>query len=142
MQRLSDQMIECLLAHAQAESPKECCGAFFRDEESDVTILQPYTNKADHPEHEFLIDPMEYMQSKMIYGLPPVAFYHSHPHSPPNLSAKDTTLMDALVTCGLDVPMIVVGLQPSIEIRCYQRQGHVYRVLWKCAPAILKEVPA
>lgn len=147
MRPLSNLLIERLLAHIESELPKEACGAFFRDEQTDQTILQPYANMADDPIHEFLIDPVEYWQSKLIYGRHAAALYHSHPTTGPALSLKDMRLMDALERCGIMAPMIVVGLKPTIEIRCYQWHAHGYRVLWSCKmlwsckTATLKEVP-
>jgi proteasome lid subunit RPN8/RPN11 len=82
--------LECL-AHAREAAPDECCGLLLGrgDEIAEAVRAR---NVAEQPAARFLIDPADHfaaLRRARERGLDVVGFYHSHPSSPPEPSARD-----------------------------------------------------
>ena len=79
------------VAHARAAAPNECCGLLLGLGEDIVEAVRA-RNIADDPAKRFLIDPADHVAGRRDArqrGLDVVGFYHSHPASPPEPSARD-----------------------------------------------------
>ena len=80
-----------VVAHARAAAPNECCGLLLGLGEDIVEAVRA-RNIADDPAKRFLIDPADHIAGRRDArqrGLDVVGFYHSHPASPPEPSARD-----------------------------------------------------
>lgn len=88
-------MIEqAILAHAQADAPRESCGLIIRNEQGERYI--PYRNQSSDPENHFSIGFDDYIRAGQQGEV--VSVVHSHPGGEPYLSAADRT---AQVNSGL-----------------------------------------
>jgi proteasome lid subunit RPN8/RPN11 len=80
-----------IVGHAREAVPDECCGLLLgRDDE--IVEVAPARNVADDPRTRFLIDPADHfeaLRAARARGLAVIGFYHSHPASPPEPSARD-----------------------------------------------------
>ena len=83
-----------LRAHADRESPRECCGILIGRIVSDrvqVEQVIPGVNLA--PSHDlYLLDPEDFVRADTVasaLGFTVVGFYHSHPRGPARLSRTD-----------------------------------------------------
>jgi proteasome lid subunit RPN8/RPN11 len=80
-----------IAAHAREAAPAECCGLLLGRGDEIVEATRARNVAAD-PATRFLIDPADHfaaMRSAREHGLEVVGFYHSHPVSPPEPSARD-----------------------------------------------------
>jgi proteasome lid subunit RPN8/RPN11 len=80
-----------LVDHARAAAPDECCGLLL-GRGDDIVAALPARNIADDAARRFLIDPADHFAARRAArerGLEVVGFYHSHPHSPAEPSARD-----------------------------------------------------
>ena len=83
--------LDTLVDHARASAPKECCGLLLGRGDEIVEAFRA-RNVADEPRSRFLIDPADHfagLRAARARGLEVVGFYHSHPASPPEPSARD-----------------------------------------------------
>ena len=71
-----------ILAHAESEYPKECCGFVVNSNGRQIYI--PCKNVADDPENFFEIAPEEV--AKIYINYEPLAVVHSHPDGTSYLS--------------------------------------------------------
>ena len=90
-----------VVRHARETAPDECCGLLlgpivassrFGRTVADVVDASPARNIADDPTSRFFIDPADHfsaIRTARGRGLEVVGFYHSHPHSPAEPSARD-----------------------------------------------------
>jgi proteasome lid subunit RPN8/RPN11 len=82
--------LDCV-THARETAPDECCGLLLgRGDEIIVAVRT--RNRADQPRSRFLIDPADHFAGRRLARarrLEVVGFYHSHPASPPEPSARD-----------------------------------------------------
>lgn len=76
-----------IIAHAEAEHPRECCGLLFKGAEKGATIVKRCKNLAVPSEHDFEIDPGEIYGPKVTE--PPLAIYHSHTFDSSQISEAD-----------------------------------------------------
>ena len=93
--KISKQIYEAVIAHAQSELPNESCG-YFAGKDGQVSLFYPMTNIDASPEH-FSFDPKE--QFKVVkaareQSLDLLAVYHSHPSTPARLSEEDIRLFN------------------------------------------------
>ena len=82
--------LECV-AHAREAAPDECCGLLLGCGGEIVEAVRA-RNAADDPARRFLIDPADHfaaLRAARERGLDVVGFYHSHPASPAEPSARD-----------------------------------------------------
>lgn len=121
---ISQSIIGQLFGTAAISAPREMCGLLFPESQWYLVV-----NMAQDPEHEFLIDPIDYVRACMLMDGKPWAVVHSHPTKGARPSVKDCQLMDELAACGQDLKMLIVGLDPR-EIRVYKKRGHVYQCEW------------
>jgi len=82
--------LAAIVAHAEAERPRECCGVLLG---SGTTIVEAIgtENLADAVDR-FLIDPKGHIDARRAgraRGLDVVGFYHSHPGAPAVPSSVD-----------------------------------------------------
>lgn len=80
-----------IVRHAQECAPEECCGLLLG---RDGTIVEAVRarNIADDPVTRFLVDPHDHFAGRRAArerGLEVVGFYHSHPRSRAEPSARD-----------------------------------------------------
>jgi len=122
-------LAETLSGISRCGFPHESCGCVTLDDRVGF-IAHRLGNIARNPIHEFLIDPEDVYSIRLAHG-DPFAFFHSHPGSPPDISLADMQWMDAVAQCGYTNKMIIVGLEPIVEVRCYEKWDHGYRVIWR-----------
>ena len=82
--------LECV-AHARETAPDECCGVLLGLGGEIVAAIRA-RNAAPDPATRFWIDPADHFAARRIArerGLEVVGFYHSHPASAPEPSARD-----------------------------------------------------
>ena len=87
---ISPNVIADMLAHARAESPRECCGLLIGKGESVVRSVRARNLEAKAT--RYLIDPEDHfaaIRSARAEGLDVIGAYHSHPSSAPIPSATD-----------------------------------------------------
>ena len=83
-------VLDAIVAHAQAERPNECCGLLIGLAPT-IQESVPARNLAASPT-SYLIDPADHfaaIRSARRSGRHVVGAYHSHPASPPTPSARD-----------------------------------------------------
>jgi proteasome lid subunit RPN8/RPN11 len=89
--RIANCGLRIAVEHACAAAPDECCGVLLgRGDE--VLDAVPARNIADDPQRRFLIDPEDHFRARRegrARGLDVVGFYHSHPRSAAEPSARD-----------------------------------------------------
>ena len=125
--------LELVIAHARRELPNECCGLLagvIDGNAGRVTAHFPITNDAASPT-EYATNPGDLMKAFRALresNSEPLAFYHSHPASPPVPSAKDR----ARNTYGETVVHIIVGLageEPDVRAWWLTPEGYRAAVL-------------
>ena len=82
---------ELIVAHARAAAPHECCGLLLGSGGEIVEAVRTQ-NVADDPATRFLVDPSNHIDGRRAArarGLEVVGFYHSHPRSAAEPSARD-----------------------------------------------------
>jgi proteasome lid subunit RPN8/RPN11 len=113
--RISQALVDDMVAHAREEDPNECCGLVSRRDGDAVTAYR--TTNTEASRFRFVIDPAEQLR---IYteiedeGLDLGAIYHSHTRSVPFPSQTDNNF-------AKDWPgvlWIIIGLaggQPEVK---------------------------
>ena len=89
--RITDCGLRAVVGHAREAAPEECCGLLLGLGQEIVEAVRG-RNIADHPATRFLIDPADHfaaLRAARARGLEVVGFYHSHPASPAEPSARD-----------------------------------------------------
>jgi proteasome lid subunit RPN8/RPN11 len=87
---LKSSVIECVVAHARAAAPAECCGLLLGTAACIIDAI-PTRNLAESPTR-FLIDPTQHIDGRRDArrrGLDVIGFYHSHPQSAAQPSERD-----------------------------------------------------
>ncbi|MGG1879761.1 M67 family metallopeptidase [Paenibacillus cisolokensis] len=84
--------------HARTCYPEEACGVLLGYDANGglitVTEFLPIKNTADQPLHAFTLHPAEW--TSVVLTRPDlVGLFHSHPHTPPEPSAKDLAELEA-----------------------------------------------
>jgi proteasome lid subunit RPN8/RPN11 len=100
-----------LIEHAQEASPYECCGILAGNDNS-ATHLYPITNTATSREL-YLMDPQQHLnvtRESRKHGRELLAFYHSHPKGPAQLSETDVNMAQKSGWAGEDIYYILVSL--------------------------------
>jgi proteasome lid subunit RPN8/RPN11 len=124
MVRIRNEVVDAILAHARAESPRECCGLLI-GHAGDIVEAVPAANVAADPIRRYEIDPADYLQqikrcrSTAADGgreLAVIGAYHSHPNSPPEPSETDVAEAFA------EFVFVIVGAAAgtALEIRGYE----------------------
>lgn len=93
MLRISQQVLDTLIAHARKDLPIEACG-YLAEREGIVTEAIPLKNLDDSQEH-FTLDPEEQfaaLRRMRSEGCKLKGVYHSHPSTPARPSAEDLLL--------------------------------------------------
>jgi desampylase len=94
--RLRAEVCDAIVAHARETAPAECCGLFLGREEEIVEAVRAGNIAAD-PASRFLIDPIDHfaaIRTARVRSLDIVGFYHSHPRSAAEPSARDLAEFD------------------------------------------------
>ncbi len=94
---LTNELIQVIARHSEAEYPSECCGIILGEEDGEqrrVVALLPQTNQsaADEQYHRFLITPemmLEADKQARARRLDIIGFYHSHPEDEARPSSFD-----------------------------------------------------
>ncbi len=89
--RIADCGLRTIAAHAREAAPDECCGVLLGHGDEIVDAVRA-RNIAHDPATRFRIDPADHFAARRHArerGLEVVGFYHSHPSSPPQPSARD-----------------------------------------------------
>jgi proteasome lid subunit RPN8/RPN11 len=82
---------DSIVAHARETAPAECCGLLLGRGEEIVEAVRA-RNVADDRTIRFLIDPADHFAARRAAragGLDVTGFYHSHPTTPAEPSARD-----------------------------------------------------
>ena len=121
--RISRDLFDEMVAHAQADAPNECCGMIASHDGTAVKLFQAANAAASPLRYE--IDGAEQYRIQMAIddeGLDLGAIYHSHTRSAPYPSQTDINL--AFYPDALYVIVGLAGDQP--EVRAYEiRDGRV-----------------
>ena len=114
--RLAHHGRDAVEAHAREAMPEECCGLLLGTG-CEIVDLVRAGNIADDPLSRFLIAPEDHFAARRAArarGLDVVGFYHSHPRSPAEPSARDLaefSYPDHLyLIVGLSVEPAEIGL--------------------------------
>jgi proteasome lid subunit RPN8/RPN11 len=86
-----DAALDDMVRHAREAAPDECCGLLLGRDDEVVEAFRA-RNIADQPASRFLIDPHDHISGQRearARGLDVLGFYHSHPGSSPEPSARD-----------------------------------------------------
>jgi proteasome lid subunit RPN8/RPN11 len=104
-----------LLAHAQAEAPRECCGLLVRG--ASLLHYLPARNLAagDAARDSFTLDPQAWVQAEELGE--PVAVVHSHPGYSANPSMADRTMCERSA-----LPWLIVGLPSGTVVELLPSQ--------------------
>ncbi len=93
---IPDTCWEMIISHLRKDLSREACGLlggrFDSDGSAQVFQVYPGTNTHTHPNSNYLLDPKDqYSAMKDIRKkkLQLVGIYHSHPHTPPDISLQD-----------------------------------------------------
>jgi proteasome lid subunit RPN8/RPN11 len=111
---LRRSVVEAVVEHAERERPSECCGLLIGRADEILEAI-PARNLAGNP-NRFLIDPQAHVDARRaarLRGLAVVGFYHSHPHSPPQPSARDLAEV-----AYEDALHLIVSLQTHAPVLC------------------------
>ena len=131
--RLSREIYEEMVSHAQADAPNECCG-MIASKDGDAVTLYRAENAASSP-LRYEIDGAEQYRIQMAIddqGLDLGAIYHSHTRSVPYPSQTDINL--AFYPEALYLIVGLAGEEP--EVRAYEiRDGQVADAVLEVAPA-------
>jgi proteasome lid subunit RPN8/RPN11 len=82
---------DAVVAHAREAAPDECCGLLLGRGGAMLEAVRARNIAAD-PASQFLIDPVDHfaaIRTARARSLDIVGFYHSHPRSPAEPSARD-----------------------------------------------------
>ena len=121
--RISAQLYDEIIAHAQADAPNECCG-MIASRDGDAVKVYPATNAAASPLRYEIDGAEQYRIQTEIddSDLDLGAIYHSHTRSAPYPSQTDINL--AFYPNALYVIVGLAGAQP--EVKAYEiRDGQV-----------------
>jgi [CysO sulfur-carrier protein]-S-L-cysteine hydrolase len=109
--RISRQLLDEVVAHAQAEAPKECCGMIAASDGRAVSVHRA-RNAARVPKQRYEMHPQD--QYDILTAIDDAgneigAIYHSHPRTEPEPSQTDINLADKWP----DPLYVIVGLEHS-----------------------------
>jgi proteasome lid subunit RPN8/RPN11 len=85
------EVLDAIVRHAREAAPDECCGLLLGRAGAILEAMRA-RNVADEPATRFLIDPAAHFTARRMArerGVEVVGFYHSHPASPAEPSARD-----------------------------------------------------
>jgi proteasome lid subunit RPN8/RPN11 len=93
MIEIPQELIQKIIRQAHNEAPLEACG-YLGGAGNVVKVIYPMTN-ADHSPEHYSFDPEEQfkvLRETQDEGLDLIAVYHTHPATPPRMSAEDIRL--------------------------------------------------
>ena len=114
--RIPQAVVRELLAHARAESPRECCGLLIGAAGSIVRSAR--ARNLDTNATRYLIDPEDHfaaIRDARSSNLEVIGAYHSHPASAPLPSPTDI----AEANSGADFVYLIVSLEKD-EVAAFQ----------------------
>jgi proteasome lid subunit RPN8/RPN11 len=115
--------LAAIVAHAEAECPRECCGVLLGSG-ADIVEAIGTVNIAEGA-NRFLIDPKGHIDARRTgraRGLDVVGFYHSHPAAP----AVPSTVDLAEATYSRHFYLIVSLLDARPDTRLYWLEGGAF----------------
>lgn len=92
---ISEQAMNFIESHAEADYPFECCGFLYglEDNQRRITLARRVTNaKEGDQRRRFKISPIEYQKAELFadeHELDLLGIYHSHPDHPARPSEHD-----------------------------------------------------
>ncbi|VDZ64754.1 Uncharacterised protein [Serratia odorifera] len=101
------QIIRAVLAHAQAEYPRECCGLVVQNGRRQRYV--PCRNLSPEPTEQFSLSPEDYADAEDIGDI--VAIVHSHPDATTQPSQLD------IAQCDLSQLPWIIASWPEGDIR-------------------------
>ena len=126
--QLTRTIINEILRHAQQSPDAEVCGLISQHGGNPVRLYR-VPNVADAPDQLFRMEPegqIDAMRTMRERGEELFAIYHSHPHSPPEPSARD--LAEAAYPEALFL-IVSLDTQGVLEMRGYYlREGQIETV--------------
>jgi proteasome lid subunit RPN8/RPN11 len=90
---IPETILECIISHARETAPAECCGYLATDGWTARKLIK-MTNVDESATH-YTMDPAEQFEAlrqAREAGLQLRVVYHSHPETPPRMSAEDLRL--------------------------------------------------
>lgn len=131
MLRISKEIMEEIISHAQSDAPHECCGLLGGKGEEVRQVYRISNLPSDDPKvadlqvpsdrrFRYVMDPKEQLlafKQMRKEGLDLVGIYHSHPHSQAYPSATDVRL-----AYYPDVSYLIISLQEQNrpEVRAFR----------------------
>ena len=108
MNELSAELTTAIMAHALAESPRECCGLIVNVDSTQIYV--PCRNLSASPHEQFALCPEDYARAEEQGEI--IAIVHSHPYASAEASEADRVACEA---SGL--PWIIVNPQTGQVVR-------------------------
>lgn len=112
---MNDKLLKAIMAHAEAEYPKEACGVIAQ--KSRVQRYFPCNNLAPNPSEQFHLDPQGYADAEEWGTV--TAIVHSHPDATTQPSELDLAQCDAT-----ELPWHIVSW-PDGDLRTIQPRGEL-----------------
>lgn len=112
---MDDKLIKAIMAHAEAEYPRECCGVLAQ--KSRVIKYFPCCNLAAEPTEHFYLDQEGYAGAEEWGTV--IAIVHSHPDATTQPSELDKAQCDAT-----ELPWYIVSW-PEGDLRSIQPRGEL-----------------
>ncbi|PKE30952.1 peptidase P60 [Rahnella sp. AA] len=112
---MDDKLIQAIMAHAEAEYPRECCGVLAQ--KSRITKYFPCRNLSVDPTEHFHLDPGGYADAEDWGAV--IGIVHSHPDATTQPSELDKAQCDAT-----ELPWHIVSW-PEGDLRTIQPRGEL-----------------
>lgn len=110
---------DTLMDLAKMWAPEEACGLLIGVGKEYNRILCLVNHSSD-PKNSFELSSSELVSACAKYGRENMAFWHTHPKGRPWPSPEDVELMKMLD----GMPMVIVGLEPTVQVHVYGVEGH------------------
>lgn len=121
------EVVREIVRHAREAAPDECCGLLLGHAGAIVEAARA-RNIADDPATRFLVDPKDHLDGRRAArerGLEVVGFYHSHPRSAADPSARDVAEFGYP---GYVYAIVSLGAEPA-EVALFRLEGGCFRRL-------------
>jgi len=120
MLRITDEVMEAIIAHAREESPVEACG-YLAGGDGLLDEIIRMTNADESAEHYSFVPEEQFaaLKKARAAGKELAAVYHSHPASPARMSAEDLRL-----AYDTSVAYVIVSLmEERPDVRAFRVEG-------------------
>lgn len=125
--RVAPGVLDCLVAHALASWPHECCGLLIGRRQPGLRVVAARPQRNDHPQslEHYALDPLDWLRcARTLSGEQGiVGVYHSHPNRSAQASVYDQQMAEpglVYVILGVGPPRSnKPGPPPHFEVRAW-----------------------